>query len=106
MARSEVHDQLDRPLKDLRISIMDRCNFRCTYCMPKEVFGPDYAFMDSEELLSFDEIVELATAFAHLGVNKLRITGGEPLLRKDVAQLIHRLDGIDGIEDIALTTNA
>ncbi|GAK13014.1 GTP 3',8-cyclase MoaA [Geomicrobium sp. JCM 19039] len=106
MARSEVHDQLDRPLKDLRISIMDRCNFRCTYCMPKEVFGPDYAFMDSEELLSFDEIVELATAFAHLGVNKLRITGGEPLLRKDVAQLIGRLDAIDGIEDIAMTTNA
>ncbi len=78
----KINDQLSRPLRDLRISIMDQCNFRCTYCMPKEVFGKDYVFMKEEELLSFTEIVRTAKQFAQLGVNKLRITGGEPLLRK------------------------
>ncbi len=77
MTNQEVHDRLSRPLRDLRISIMDRCNFRCSYCMPKEVFGKDYVFMKEDELLSFEEIIRTADQFAQLGVNKLRITGGE-----------------------------
>ncbi|RQW21410.1 GTP 3',8-cyclase MoaA [Bacillus sp. C1-1] len=101
----KITDQLSRPLKDLRISIMDQCNFRCTYCMPKEVFGKDYVFMKEEELLSFSEIVRTAEQFARLGVNKLRITGGEPLLRKNASLLIRELHDISGIDDIALTTN-
>ncbi|MBM7631912.1 GTP 3',8-cyclase MoaA [Geomicrobium sediminis] len=105
MAANPVNDQFLRPLKDLRISIMDRCNFRCSYCMPKEIFGPDYVFMNEEQLLSFDEIVRIADQFAKLGVTKLRITGGEPLLRKGVASLIERLKQIKGINDLALTTN-
>ncbi|EZH68093.1 molybdenum cofactor biosynthesis protein A [Bacillaceae bacterium JMAK1] len=105
MAANPVNDQLHRPLKDLRISIMDRCNFRCSYCMPKEIFGSDYVFMNEEQLLSFDEIVRIAEQFAKLGVTKLRITGGEPLLRKGVATLIKRLKQINGITDLALTTN-
>ncbi|WP_099302039.1 GTP 3',8-cyclase MoaA [Bacillus sp. Marseille-P3800] len=100
-----VEDQLSRPLRDLRISIMDKCNFRCTYCMPKEIFGKDYVFMKEEELLTFAEIVQTAKQFAALGVNKLRITGGEPLLRKNVDELIQELNQIEGIDDIALTTN-
>ncbi|MFS0787849.1 GTP 3',8-cyclase MoaA [Shouchella sp. 1P09AA] len=100
-----VEDQLSRPLRDLRISIMDKCNFRCTYCMPKEIFGKDYVFMKEEELLTFGEIVQTANQFAALGVNKLRITGGEPLLRKNVEELIQELNQIEGIDDIALTTN-
>ncbi|QQK78792.1 GTP 3',8-cyclase MoaA [Salicibibacter cibi] len=101
-----VHDQLSRPLQDLRISIMDRCNFRCTYCMPKEIFGDDHVFLPEEALLSFDEITRAAEQFAALGVKKIRLTGGEPLLRKDVPELIASLRTIEGIEDIALTTNA
>lgn len=100
-----THDALDRPLRDLRISVTDRCNFRCTYCMPAEVFGPDYPFLKREQLLSFEEITEIATMFASLGVKKLRLTGGEPLVRKDLYRLIEALNRIDGIEDIALTTN-
>lgn len=100
-----VEDQLSRPLRDLRISIMDKCNFRCTYCMPKEIFGKDYVFMKEEELLTFSEIVQTAKQFAALGVNKLRITGGEPLLRKNVDELIQELNQIEGVDDIALTTN-
>ncbi len=84
MAAREVSDQYYRPLQDLRISIMDKCNFRCSYCMPAEIFGEDYAFLPEEELLSFDEIVRLTTEFTKLGVKKLRLTGGEPLLRKNV----------------------
>nr|WP_232226799.1 GTP 3',8-cyclase MoaA [Algiphilus aromaticivorans] len=99
-------DALARPLRDLRISLTDRCNFRCTYCMPRHVFGPDHEFLPRAELLDFDEIVRSARIFAELGVRKLRITGGEPLLRPDLETLIERLAALPGIEDISLTTNA
>ncbi len=98
-------DRLGRPLHDLRISVMDRCNFRCPYCMPKEQFHENYQFLKSQERLSFDEIVRLTKLFASLGVRKLRLTGGEPLLRTNLADLVGDLTGIPGIEDIALTTN-
>ncbi len=98
-------DTLGRPLRDLRISVTDRCNFRCTYCMPAEVFGPEYAFLKREDLLSYEEIARLAGLFTRLGVRKFRLTGGEPLLRKDLYRLVKLLDEIPGIEDIALTTN-
>lgn len=98
-------DRLSRPLRDLRISVMDRCNFRCPYCMPRERFHEHYAFLKTAERLSFEEIIRLARLFVPMGVRKLRITGGEPLLRVSLADLIADLNGIDGIEDIALTTN-
>ncbi|MGH0635503.1 GTP 3',8-cyclase MoaA [Bacillus pacificus] len=101
-----VTDFFGRPLQDLRISVIDRCNFRCTYCMPAEVFGPDYAFLKDEFLLTFDEIERLARLFVSIGVRKIRLTGGEPLLRKDLTKLIARLMKIDGLLDIGLTTNA
>lgn len=100
-----IVDKFDRPIRDLRISVTDRCNFRCSYCMPKEVFGDDYVFLPKSELLSFEEIERLARIFALLGVKKLRLTGGEPLMRRDIATLIAKLTKIDGIEDIGLTTN-
>lgn len=103
---AKVVDKFGRPIRDLRISVTDRCNFRCTYCMPKEVFGNDYAFLPKEELLTFEEINRLAELFASLGVEKLRLTGGEPLLRKDLPALIEQLAHIEGINDIGLTTNA
>ncbi|MFD2208659.1 GTP 3',8-cyclase MoaA [Virgibacillus halophilus] len=106
MDNTPVRDHFGRLLKDLRISVIDKCNFRCTYCMPKEIFGHDYPFLPESELLSFEEIVRLARQFAALGVTKIRITGGEPLLRKDLHELIEELYQIDGIKDIALTTNA
>jgi cyclic pyranopterin phosphate synthase len=98
-------DRLGRPLHDLRISVMDRCNFRCPYCMPKEQFHENYQFLKSRERLSFDEIVRLTKLFASLGVRKVRLTGGEPLLRNNLADLVGDLTGVAGIEDIALTTN-
>jgi GTP 3',8-cyclase len=98
-------DRLGRPLHDLRISVMDRCNFRCPYCMPKEQFHENYQFLKSRERLSFEEIVRLTRLFAGLGVRKVRLTGGEPLLRANLADLVGDLTGIPGIEDIALTTN-
>src|SRR5580693_3567665 len=98
-------DRLGRPLHDLRISVMDRCNFRCPYCMPKEQFHEHYRFLKSAERLSFEEIARLARLFAQLGVQKLRLTGGEPLLRANLADLVGDLTAIPGIEDIALTTN-
>ena len=101
-----VTDFFGRPLQDLRISVIDRCNFRCTYCMPAEIFGSDYAFLKDEFLLTFDEIERLAKLFVNIGVRKIRITGGEPLLRKDLTKLIARLVKIDGLIDIGLTTNA
>ncbi|QIW21781.1 GTP 3',8-cyclase MoaA [Bacillus thuringiensis] len=101
-----VTDFFGRPLQDLRISVIDRCNFRCTYCMPAEVFGPDYAFLKDEFLLTFDEIERLAKLFISIGVRKIRLTGGEPLLRKDLTKLIARLVKIEGSVDIGLTTNA
>lgn len=100
-----VHDKLNRPLRDLRISVTDRCNFRCQYCMPAEIFGPDYAFLPSDKILSFEEIERVVKIFVALGVKKVRITGGEPLLRRDLPTLIERLHQIQGVEDIALTTN-
>lgn len=105
MTNLQVTDQLKRPLRDLRISVTDRCNFRCTYCMPKEVFGDDYAFMPKSELLSYEEMTRLAKQFVAFGVKKIRLTGGEPLLRRDLPELIRMLCTIDGLEDIGLTTN-
>jgi cyclic pyranopterin phosphate synthase len=98
-------DTRKRKLRDLRISVTDRCNLRCTYCMPAEVFGPDYKFLPRSEILDYEELARLARVFAGLGVSKLRITGGEPLLRRDLPEFISMLAGIPGIEDIALTTN-
>ncbi|HHK5534816.1 TPA: GTP 3',8-cyclase MoaA [Bacillus mobilis] len=103
--KSVTLDKLQRPLKDLRISVTDRCNFRCRYCMPEEIFGPDYSFLSNDKILSFDEIERITRIFVSLGVRKLRITGGEPLLRRGLPQLIERLNKIDGVEDIGLTTN-
>ncbi|GAA0324667.1 GTP 3',8-cyclase MoaA [Bacillus carboniphilus] len=100
-----VVDQLKRPLQDLRISVTDRCNFRCVYCMPSEIFGPDYPFLKEKMLLNNQEIVQVAKSFSQLGVNKIRITGGEPLMRKDLTQLVGALSKIEGITDIAMTTN-
>ncbi len=96
-------DVLDRPLRDLRISVTDRCNFRCRYCMPREAFGPDFRFLDKPLILSFEEISELASTFVELGVKKLRLTGGEPLLRRQLDVLIAKLSQLDC--DLALTTN-
>jgi cyclic pyranopterin phosphate synthase len=96
-------DTLGRPLRDLRISVTDRCNFRCVYCMPKEVFGRDYRFLDRAELLTFEELERLARLFVAAGVAKIRITGGEPLVRRDVERLVERLAALD--VDLTLTTN-
>jgi GTP 3',8-cyclase len=99
----EAIDTLGRPLHDLRISVTDRCNFRCVYCMPKEVFGREYRFLDRRELLTFEEIARVARTFVGLGVRKLRITGGEPLVRRDLERLIAMLAELD--VDLTLTTN-
>src|SRR5215472_9431526 len=98
-------DSLGRPIRDLRISVMDHCNFRCPYCMPRETYHERYRFLGSHERLSFDEIVRLARLFVQLGVRKLRLTGGEPLLRANLPDLIGDLTDIAGVEDVALTTN-
>ena len=100
-----VADTRGRMLRDLRISVTDRCNFRCTYCMPAEIFGERYQFLPRPDILTFEEITRVARACASLGVDKIRITGGEPLLRHDLPHLIHDLAEIPGIRDIALTTN-
>jgi len=109
-ALGHITDRLQRPLRDLRISVTDRCNFRCTYCMPKEVFNREHRFLPHSELLSFEEITRLAHVFVAHGVEKIRITGGEPLLRKDVTHLIGMLAELStpdgGSVDLALTTNA
>lgn len=99
-----IDDARGRPLRDLRISVTDRCNFRCVYCMPKEVFGRDYAFLPREQLLSFEEIERLARIFAGHGVEKIRLTGGEPLVRRDLELLVGMLARIEGL-DLTLTTN-
>ncbi len=96
-----LHDIYARPLKDLRISVTDRCNFRCTYCMPFD----EYEWIDKKELLTFEEITRLAGLFVQLGVDKIRLTGGEPLLRKDLEKLISKLSSLDALEDLCLTTN-
>jgi cyclic pyranopterin phosphate synthase len=99
------HDTLGRPLHDLRISVMDRCNFRCPYCMPRETFHENYRFLKSNERLSFEEITRLTRLFVELGVKKVRLTGGEPLLRSNIADLVGDLTAIEGVQDVALTTN-
>ena len=101
---AQALDAFGRPLRDLRISVTDRCNFRCTYCMPKEVFGHDYRFLDRKELLDFDEITRVARSAVALGVTKIRLTGGEPLIRRDLEQLIAMLSVLDA--ELTLTTNA
>jgi cyclic pyranopterin phosphate synthase len=98
-------DLLGRRLHDLRISVTDRCNFRCVYCMPIEVFGRDAAFVPRDELLTYEEMARLAAVFTSLGVEKVRVTGGEPLVRRDLPDFISMLAGIPGLDDIALTTN-
>jgi len=98
-------DTLGRPLHDLRISVTDRCNFRCTYCMPKEIFNREYQFLARELLLSFEEITRVTRVFSTLGVTKVRITGGEPLLRRGVEALVSELASVPGIDDLTLTTN-
>ncbi|MEC7837975.1 MAG: radical SAM protein, partial [Chloroflexota bacterium] len=102
---NKILDKFNRPVRDLRISVTDRCNFRCTYCMPKEVYGEAFKFLPKKELLDFDEIEKIAISFANIGVSKIRITGGEPLVRKNIEDLIKKLSSIKGIEDIAMTTN-
>ena len=97
-------DPRGRPLRDLRLSVTDRCNFRCRYCMPKEHFGPGFRFLPRADLLRFEEIARVARVFASLGVKKLRLTGGEPLLRSDLPDLVAQLATIEGV-DLALTTN-
>ena len=101
-----VLDTLGRPLRDLRISVTDRCNFRCTYCMPKEVFGPDHAFLPRADILDFEEIDRVVRAAVGLGVQKIRLTGGEPLVRRNLEHLVAMLARIPGVEDLTLTTNA
>ena len=98
-------DTRGRPLHDLRISVTDRCNFRCVYCMPRAVFGPDHAFLPRAELLTFDEITRLVVIFTRLGVEKVRLTGGEPLVRRELPSLVRSLAGIPGVRDLTLTTN-
>ncbi len=100
-----VQDTLSRPLRDLRISVTDRCNFRCTYCMPKDVFGPGFVFLRRADLLTFEEIARAARLFVREGVEKIRLTGGEPLIRRDLERLVEALASIDGLRDLTLTTN-
>ena len=99
-------DQFDRPLRDLRISVTDRCNFRCPYCMPAAIFGERYQFLPKPELLAFEEITLLTRVIVKLGAVKIRLTGGEPLLRQDIERLVSMLDALEGVEDLAMTTNA
>jgi len=100
-----VLDTLGRPLRDLRVSVTDRCNFRCTYCMPREVFGPDFQFLDRDELLTYEEIARLVRLFVANGVEKIRLTGGEPLVRAHLDTLVGMLAPIAGLQDLTLTTN-
>jgi cyclic pyranopterin phosphate synthase len=100
-----VLDQLRRPLHDLRVSVTDRCNFRCVYCMPKELFGPDHAFLPRAQILDFEEIARVVRVAVPLGVAKVRLTGGEPLVRRNVQELVRMLAEIDGVRDLTLTTN-
>lgn len=99
-------DIFDRQLRDLRVSVTDRCNFRCTYCMPKEIFGPGYEFLPRNELLTFEEITSVVRHFVARGVKKVRLTGGEPLLRKNIEDLVAMIAAVEGVSDLTLTTNA
>jgi len=102
---TSVTDRLGRPLRDLRVSVTDRCNFRCTYCMPREVFGRDFAFLPRESLLTFEEITRLVELFVAEGVEKIRLTGGEPLVRANLELLVAMLAALPGVQDLTLTTN-
>ena len=102
---NDTRDQFGRPLRDLRISVTDRCNFRCGYCMPKEVFGAAHRFLPHSEVLTFEEIARVAQVCAGLGVEKVRLTGGEPLLRRELWKLVRMLSAIDGVREVTLTTN-
>ena len=99
-------DRLNRPLRDLRVSVTDRCNFRCTYCMPSEIFGEKYEFLHKSKLLTFEEITRVVRLIVAQGAVKLRITGGEPLVRQELERLVSSLAQLEGVEDIAMTTNA
>ena len=101
-----LHDKFERPLRDLRISVTDRCNFRCPYCMPAEIFGERYRFLPKSQLLSFEEITRLTRIIVGLGAVKIRLTGGEPLLRQNIEDLVAMLNPLEGVEDLAMTTNA
>ncbi len=101
-----LHDKYERPLRDLRISVTDRCNFRCPYCMPAEIFNERYRFLPKPHLLTFEEITRLTRIIVRLGALKLRLTGGEPLLRQDIETLVAMLDAIESVDDLAMTTNA
>ncbi len=101
-----ITDKFNRPLRDLRISVTDRCNFRCTYCMPAEIYGERYEFLPKSDLLTFEEITRLTTILVGLGAQKVRLTGGEPLVRSDIEKLVERLAHVDGVEDLTMTTNA
>ena len=103
--QSAIKDRFGRPIMDLRVSVTDRCNFRCPYCMPAEIYGEKYEFLPKVQLLTFEEIARLARIFVHLGVTKLRLTGGEPLVRSSLEELVRLLAVIEGIEDLTLTTN-
>ena len=103
---TSLTDRLSRPIHDLRVSVTDRCNFRCVYCMPKDVFDKQYKFLPRKELLSFEEIERVVRAFAEQGVTKIRLTGGEPLVRSDLEHLIDKIAAVNGISDVSLTTNA
>ena len=105
MQSNIIKDLLNRPIQDLRISVIDRCNFRCPYCMPEEEYSKHYSFLKQNDWLTFDEIIRLARLFVRLGVRKIRLTGGEPLLRPNLSELVRELNKIDGIDDLALTTN-
>lgn len=98
-------DKLNRPIRDLRISVTDRCNFRCVYCMPKEIFGPEYQFLDHDAILRYEEIARVARLFVESGVTKIRLTGGEPLVRRQIEKLIDMLAQVPGLKDLSLTTN-
>lgn len=104
-AMVDLRDKLGRPIKDLRVSITDRCNFRCPYCMPKEVFGERYKFLSKPQILTFEEIARMVRIFVGLGVTKIRLTGGEPLVRQGLEDLVAMISEINGIEDLTLTTN-
>ena len=103
--KETLRDLFGRPLADLRVSVTDRCNFRCTYCMPAEIYGERYQFLPREQVLSYEEIARLVKIFVNLGVSRVRLTGGEPLLRQDLEILVAMLAGMEGVDDLSLTTN-
>ncbi len=106
MNRVPILDKFQRPFRDLRVSVTDRCNFRCPYCMPAEIYGERYQFLPRNDLLTFEEITRIVNITVNLGVKKVRITGGEPLVRQDIEKLVSMISGINGVKDLAMTTNA